>query len=67
MSKEYTAGIVMLILFAGRLFGVDLNQAGITEIVIGVVGAGAALIQLYNRFKRGDISVFGARKIGETK
>jgi len=62
MSTTYIAGMVMLIIFIAKLFNVNLQEQGLTELLTEVIGIGSAIWVLYKRVKQGDISVLGMRK-----
>lgn len=59
MSKEYVGAIAILAVMIFKAFGIEIESGVIEGIVVGVV----ALIIAISRYKKGNITVLGARKV----
>lgn len=58
MSQEYIGALVVLLMSILKILNIDLATDEVTAIVTGIAGAWVA----YRRYKKGDITVMGARK-----
>ena len=56
-SQEYLAAIAILIVQVLKMFGIEIANDAITGILTGVLAIWVAV----RRYKKGDISVAGAR------
>lgn len=62
MSTTYIAQIVAVLSFFLPKWGISVGSDELTQIVQAVVILGAALWTLYQRNKRGDVTLAGIRK-----
>jgi hypothetical protein len=58
MSQEYLGAIVLLIGAVLKIFKIEIDNGAIEGLLAGLI----AVYIAYKRFKKGDITVLGARK-----
>jgi len=61
-SPTYIAAIVALVIFVAKLFNINLQQQGLTELITEVAGIISAIVILARRFQKGDITILGKIK-----
>jgi len=59
MSKEYTGAIIILVMSALKLGGIEIAETEVATIITGVV----ALVIAIARYYRGGITPLGARVV----
>ena len=62
ISPTYIAAAVALIIFVAKIFNINLQEQGLTELITEVVGIISAVVILIRRYRQGDITIFGGRK-----
>lgn len=61
-SVQQTTTAVALIIAVASLAGLDLDEGQVTEVVVAVAVIVNALIAFIDRYKKGDITLWGTRK-----
>lgn len=64
-SQTYAAAIVTFagaIVVIAKMFDVSVNQDDITAVLAATVTLAGILWQLYQRYKKGDVTPLGSRK-----
>ena len=62
ISPAYISAGVALIVFVAGFFNVKLNQEGVFTLATEIIGIIGSAIILWKRYKKGDITIFGAIK-----
>jgi len=60
-STTYLSTIVMFLVFLAKVIGVEVGSAELTTTVEVIVSFVAGVWIMIERFKKGGISIFGAR------
>lgn len=61
-SKTYTTEIVKVIAALGLIFGFDVDEQALTEVVMALTLVATTLYSLYLRYTGGGVTAFGFRK-----
>lgn len=59
MSKEYTLALVLIIGSILKAFNIEIPNETVEAIITGII----AIVIAVSRFKKGDITPLGARKV----
>lgn len=62
ISKTQSANYVALIMFVIQLFNLNVAETEVGTVVTGVLGIIAVAVSWYERYRRGDLTITGARK-----
>jgi len=61
-SKEYVSAIVIVIVGILGIFGKTVDVASLTSFLSSLVVVVSGIIVMISRFRKGDISILGAKK-----
>lgn len=62
MSKIYISAILAVIAFLYQKAGLNFVETDWTMTITNIVQFGTAIVILFERYKKGDINVFGQMK-----